>query len=120
MIQTEPVMTRKTIRTVDCRDDSVRVVVQEWNYLIRCGVGNARESTQIAEPNSGVDALGNPAYDPSAEDALTSVTAQVGFHQRSGHPRERYRFDGQRKGRCNTLEGGDVAIGESTGRPCCP
>ena len=61
---------------------------------VRCGVGNAREPTQIAQPNNGVEALGNPAHDPPAEDALTSVTSQVGFHGCPGYPRERYRFDG--------------------------
>src|SRR6202030_1380430 len=97
--------------SVNCRNDRVRVVVDEWNYLIRCGVGNAREPAQIAEPNNGVDALGNPAHDPSAEDALTGIAAQVGFHQVSGHARQRYSFDRKREGWCDALEGGDVAIG---------
>ena len=86
-----------TAMLVDRRDDRIGVVVQQWDYLFRRGVGDTREPSQIAEPNDGVDSLGNSAHDPSAEHALAGVAAEIGFHQRSGHARERYRFDGERE-----------------------
>ena len=79
------------------RDDCIGVVIQQWDYLFRCSVGDAREPSQITEPNNGIDALGNSAHDTSAEHALTGVATEIGFHQRSGHARERYRFDGERE-----------------------
>ena len=105
---------------VDRRDDRIGVVVQQGNDLFRRSVGDAREPAQIAEPDDGIDLLGNAAHDPSAEHALAGVAAEIGFHQRRGHARERYRFDGEREIRHDTLERRDVAVIEPVGRRCRP
>ena len=105
---------------VNGRDDRIGVVVQQWDDLFRRSVGDAREPSQIAEPDDGIDALGNSAHDPSAEHALAGVAAEIGFHQRSGHARERYRFDGEREIGREPLKRGDLAVAEAIGHPCRP
>jgi hypothetical protein len=82
--------------------------------------GDLREAAQIAEPNDGVDMLGDAAHDAAAEHALAGVTAEIGFHQRCGHARQRYRFDGEREVRRDALKRRDLAVTEPLRRPCRP
>src|SRR6516165_1903167 len=79
-----------TAMLIDCRDDHIRIVVQQRYYLFRCCIGDARESSQVAEPNDGIDLLGNAAHNSSAQNALPSIAAKIGFHHGSEHARERY------------------------------
>ena len=67
---------------VDRRDDRVGIVVEQRNDLFRRGVGDPGEAAQIAEPDNGIDVLGNAAHDASAEHAPAGVAAEIGFHQR--------------------------------------
>jgi hypothetical protein len=105
---------------LDCRHDCIEVVVQQWDCLFRSSIGDARETPQITEPNDGVDSLGNSTNDASAEHAPAGAATEIGFHQRSGHARERYRFDGERQIWRKTLKRGDLLIAEPAGRLCCP
>ena len=105
---------------VDREEDRVGVVVEQGNGLFRLGVGDLREAAQIAEPDDGVDMLGDAAHDAPGEHALAGVAAEIGFHQRCGHARQRYRFDGEREVRRDALERRDLAVAESLGRPRRP
>ena len=105
---------------MDRQEDRIGIVVQQGNGLFRLGVGDLREPSQIAEPNDGVDMLGNAAHDAAAEHALAGVATEIGFHQRSGHARQRYRFDGKREVGRDALKRRDLAVTEPVGRPCRP
>jgi hypothetical protein len=61
-----------------------------------------------------------PRHDPSAEHALACVAAEIGFHQRCGHARERYRFDGECEVGHDTPKRRDVVFAEPVGRPGRP
>ena len=99
---------------VDRRDDDVRIVVQQRDYLLRRGVGNTREAAQITEPNDGIDFFRDAAENPSAQHAPTGVAAEVSLHQRSGHARERHRFDREREIGHQALKRCDLVIAEPT------
>src|SRR4249919_4383235 len=94
------------------RDGHVGIVAKQRNDLFWLGVGDPRETSQIAEPNDGVDALRNTPHDSSTEHAFASVAAKIGFHQRSRHARERYRFDGKREVRDDTFKRAHLAVVE--------
>ena len=54
-----------TAMLMDRRNDRIGVVVQQRDDLFRCGVGDAREASQIAEPHRCVDPLGDTTHDPA-------------------------------------------------------
>ena len=49
-----------TAMLVNCRNDCIGVVVQQWDGLFRRGIGDTREPSQITEPDNGVDRSGIP------------------------------------------------------------
>ena len=100
---------------MDRRDDHVGTVVEQRNHLLGCGIGDAREAPEVAEPDDGVDALGDAAYDAAAEHAPSGVTAEIGLHQCPSHARERGRLDCQRKRRDHARERCNMGIGEAVG-----
>ncbi|HEX6111343.1 MAG TPA: hypothetical protein VFZ10_03485 [Geminicoccaceae bacterium] len=100
---------------MDRRDDDVGIVVEQRNHLLGRGIGDAREAAQVAEPDHGVDALGDAADDAAAEHAPSGVTAEIGLHQCPDHAGERGRLDGQRKRRHQARERGDIGLGEAAG-----
>ena len=100
---------------MDRRDDDVGIVVEQRNHLLGRGIGDAREAAQVAEPDDGVDALGDAAHDAATEHAPSGVTAEIGLHQCPGHARERGRLDCQRKRRDHARERCNMGIGEAVG-----
>jgi hypothetical protein len=55
-----------TAMLIDCRDDHIRIIIQQRQHLFRRRIGDAGETAQIAEPNDGIDLLGNAAHNSSA------------------------------------------------------
>ena len=100
---------------VDRRDDDVGIVVEQRDDLLGRGIGDAREAAQVAEPDDGVDPVGDAAHDAAAEHAPSGVAAEIGLHQRSGHARERGRLDRERKRRDHARERGNMGVGEAAG-----
>src|SRR6516225_11260937 len=103
---------------MDCRDDHIGIVVKQWNHLFWRRVSDTGETSQIAEPNDGVDSLRNAAYNSPAEHALTGIAAKISFHQRSDHARERYRFKGKSQVRYDALKRSNLIVRKSIRVPC--
>jgi hypothetical protein len=105
---------------VNRRNDHIGIVVEQRNDVFRRHVGDPREAAQVAEPQDRVDAVGDAAHNPAAQDAPAGVASEVRLHQRSGHACQCDGFDCESEKRRKTLQRCDMFVPESPRIPRHP
>jgi hypothetical protein len=80
---------------------------------IVCSGGAAGEAAQVAEPQHGVDLVGDAASDVAVEDAPPGVAAEIGVDQGLGDVGERLALDRKCQGRHQRAERRDMAVVEA-------
>jgi hypothetical protein len=73
--------------------------------LLRIGdLGDMREAAQVAEPENGLDPVGDATGDPPFQDETTGITPKVGLDECLGDACKRGALQGEHQGRCQLAD----------------